>query len=125
MNAKSDGVKRERVAAARCISVLIAALVAANPRADESITSGRELAFASDKGNCLACHVIEGGTQMGNVGPPLQNLAGRYGSRERLKAQISDPQSLNENTLMPPFGRHKILTETEIDAIVEFLFTLQ
>ena len=85
---------------------------------------GRELAFARDKGNCLACHVIAGGTQMGDIGPPLAGIAARYPNRKRLRDQIWDAGQFNDASLMPPFGRHEILSGREIDAIVEFLYTL-
>lgn len=84
---------------------------------------GRELAFARDKGNCLACHVIAGGTQMGDIGPPLVAIAERFPDRRRLRDQVWDAGQFNEQSLMPPFGRHEILSEQEIDAVVEFLYT--
>ncbi len=85
---------------------------------------GRELAFARDKGNCLACHVIAGGTQMGDIGPPLAAMRSRFPTRRRLFDQIWDAGQFNELSLMPPYGRHEILNQSEIDAIVEFLYTL-
>jgi sulfur-oxidizing protein SoxX len=30
----------------------------------------------------------------------------------------------NDASMMPPFGRHGILSEQEIDAIVDYLYTL-
>ena len=86
--------------------------------------SGRSLTFARDKGNCLACHVISGGTQMGDIGPALSAMRQRFPERQRLRDQIWDAEQFNDATLMPPFGRHEILSEPEIDAIVEFLYTL-
>lgn len=85
---------------------------------------GRALAFARDKGNCLACHVIAGGTQMGDIGPPLVRMRERYPERERLVAQLRDPGRFNAGSLMPPYGRHEILTPGEIEAIVDFLYSL-
>ncbi len=91
----------------------------------QAITArGRELAFARDKGNCLACHVIAGGTQMGDIGPPLININTRFPDRQRLRDQIWDASQFNHASLMPPFGRHKILNDQEIDAIVDYLYTL-
>jgi sulfur-oxidizing protein SoxX len=93
--------------------------------ADEaSITAGKEVAFDRRKGNCLACHMIEGGESPGNIGPPLVAMKARFPDRERLRAQIWDPQVVNPNTRMPPFGKHKILSEADIDNIVDFLLTL-
>lgn len=85
---------------------------------------GRALAFARDKGNCLACHVIAGGTQMGDIGPPLADMRERYPDRARLVAQLWDPDRFNPRSLMPPYGRHEILTREEIEAIVDFLYSL-
>jgi sulfur-oxidizing protein SoxX len=41
-----------------------------------------------------------------------------------LRAQIWDPTARNPNTVMPPFGRHRILSEDEIDLIVDYIHTL-
>ena len=100
------------------------ALAMAMPAGARQPSSGQDLAFARDKGNCLACHVMEGGTQMGDIGPPLENMRSRFPDRKRLVEQIYDAGQFNEQTLMPPFGRHKILSAEEIGAIVEYLYTL-
>ncbi len=39
-------------------------------------------------------------------------------------AQVWDAGVANPRTVMPPFGRHGILSEDEIDKVVEFLLTL-
>ena len=36
-----------------------------------NVEEGKALAFNRKKGNCLACHMIAGGTAPGNIGPPL------------------------------------------------------
>ena len=94
------------------------------PGGEALVAAGRKLAFARDKGNCLACHVIAGGSQMGDIGPPLAGIRARFPDRRRLRAQIWDAGAFNDRSLMPPFGRHEILSEREIDAIVAFLYTL-
>ena len=43
---------------------------------------------------------------------------------QRLYDQIWDAGRFNNPSLMPPFGRHEILSDGEIDAIVQFLYTL-
>jgi len=88
------------------------------------IAHGRQLAFQRSKGNCLACHAIADGDMPGNIGPPLADMASRYASKEALKAQIWDATRYNPQTSMPPFGKNRILSEREIDAIVEYLWTL-
>ena len=88
------------------------------------IERGRKLAFERRKGNCLACHVIVGGELAGNYGPPLLMMKVRFPDRDALREQIWDAEKSNPATRMPPFGRHKILTEEEIDLVVDFLLTL-
>ena len=85
--------------------------------------TGKELAFNRKKGNCLACHAIEGGKMAGEIGPALVLMADRF-TKEQLKAQIFDAQVANPDTLMPPFGKHKILSDKEIDKVVEFISSL-
>ena len=86
--------------------------------------SGKQLAFGRDKGNCLACHAIDDGESPGDIGPPLTGLASRFSSKTQLHAQIWDATRFNPETSMPPFGKNKILTDAEIDAIVDYLWTL-
>jgi L-cysteine S-thiosulfotransferase len=85
---------------------------------------GKLIAFNRDKGNCLACHAIDGGEFPGNIGPPLTNLPKRFSDKSALREQIWDATRFNPNTSMPPFGRNKILTETEIDQLVDYLWGL-
>ena len=91
---------------------------------EKRIADGKRLAFARDKGNCLACHVIAGGETPGNIGPPLVAMNQRYADRKMLRAKIWDATETNPNTSMPPFGRYKILTEQELDNVVEFVYSL-
>jgi L-cysteine S-thiosulfotransferase len=87
-------------------------------------SSGEVLAFDRGKGNCLTCHVIEGGDAAGNVGPKLASMKKRYPDRKELIAIIFDETKRNPQTVMPPFGRNLILTDQEIEAVVDFLYTL-
>ena len=93
------------------------------PPAD-AITQGGCLSIDNKKGNCLACHRIEGGDLPGNIAPPLISMKARYPDKAKLRAQVWDSTVANPSTSMPPFGRHRILSEDEIDKIVEFLLTL-
>jgi len=86
--------------------------------------TGKQIAFNKKKGNCLACHVIPGGTQPGNIAPPLMGMKSRFPNKADLRAQISDPQAKNPDTMMPPFSKHGILTDKEIDAVVDFIYSL-
>lgn len=89
--------------------------------------AGRTLAIDIAKGNCLACHAVPGDTQAvtsANIGPPLVGIRSRFPQRERLLEQIRDPMRFNPDTVMPPFGKHGILTDEEIERIVDYLYTL-
>jgi sulfur-oxidizing protein SoxX len=90
----------------------------------EVIEQGKKVAFDRKKGNCLACHMIDGGDMPGNVGPPLVAMKARFPDKSTLRAQIWDSTKNNPNSMMPPFGRHDILSESEIDKVVEFIYSL-
>ena len=102
---------------------MIAPLAASAADAAE-IAKGKELAFDRKKGNCLACHQIEGGTLAGNIGPPLVAMKARFPDYEKMKAQIADPRLKNPNSIMIPFGPHKVLTAEEIELVSQFIYTL-
>lgn len=85
---------------------------------------GKEVALNNKKGNCLACHMIEGGNAPGNIAPPLMAMQARFPDKAKLRAQIWDATVANPSTTMPPFGRHQILSEEEIDKVVEFIHSL-
>ncbi len=87
------------------------------------VEEGKAIAFDRKKGNCLACHKMKDGTLEGNIGPALVNMADRYPDKERLREQIWDATRVNPYTIMPPYGKHKILTEEELDKVVEFIYT--
>ena len=92
--------------------------------AADSVEKGRSVAFDRKKGNCLACHMIQGGSLPGNIGPPLSAMKARFPDKAMLRAQIWDATVKNPNSLMPPFGKHAVLSEGEIDLIVEFVHSL-
>jgi len=89
-----------------------------------SVAEGQKLAFDRSKGNCLTCHDIKGGNLAGTIGPPLVDIKSKYPDRKELVAIVSDETKRNPTTVMPPFGRNHILTEQEINAVVDFLQTL-
>ncbi|PCI64683.1 MAG: sulfur oxidation c-type cytochrome SoxX [Gammaproteobacteria bacterium] len=88
------------------------------------IDKGQDLAFTRKKGNCLACHFVQGGTLTGNTGPALIAMKARFPKREVLYSQVFDARIKNSNTIMPPFGAHGALSKAEIDLIVTWLYTL-
>ena len=97
---------------------------ATTTRAQSSVAEGQRLAFDRTKGNCLSCHEIKGGDLPGSIGPALKDIKSKYPDRNELIAILTDETRRNPQTAMPPFGRNRILTEQEIDAIVDFLQTL-
>lgn len=88
------------------------------------LEEGKELAFDRKKGNCLACHQIAGGELAGDIGPPLVGMQARFPDKAKLRAQIWDPTKANSNSMMPPFGRHKVMSDDDIDKVVEFIYSL-
>jgi sulfur-oxidizing protein SoxX len=89
-----------------------------------NLEKGQELAFTRKKGNCLACHFVQGGDLTGNTGPALIAMKARFPKREDLYNQIFDARAKNTNTIMPPFGAHGALNKAEIELIVTWLYTL-
>lgn len=107
------------------VTLILSAGAAMPPaRAQSAVADGERLAFDRGKGNCLTCHVIKGGDLPGTIGPELKDLKTKYPDRSELTAIIFDETKRNPQTMMPPFGRNRILTEQEISAIVDFLQTL-
>ncbi|MBI5041629.1 MAG: sulfur oxidation c-type cytochrome SoxX [Gammaproteobacteria bacterium] len=100
------------------------ATAAEEAKAMTPIEQGNKLAFDNKKGNCLACHQIAKGELAGDIGPPLVGMQARFPDKAKLRAQIWDSTRANINSMMPPFGRNKILTEDEIDKVVEFIYSL-
>jgi sulfur-oxidizing protein SoxX len=104
-------------------AVLAVVLVAGAASAQAPAMPGQALAFDRSKGNCLTCHDIKGGDAPGNVGPPLADMKSRFPDRKELQGIVFDETKRNPQTVMPPFGRNLILTDGEIEAIVDFLYT--
>lgn len=102
----------------------IALLASTSIASADDIASGKKVAFDRKKGNCLACHMIADGALPGNIGPPLVAMQARFPDKAELRAQIWDSTAANPNTIMPPFGKHRILTEQEVDLVTEFIYTL-
>ncbi len=110
-------------------SLLLLALACAGSmplaQADSSmVEEGRKLAFDVKKGNCLSCHNIPGGEAPGNISVPLVAMQTRFPDKDVLRQNVWDQTKFRPHAMMPPFGKHQILTEREIDKIVEFLYTL-
>ncbi len=113
--------RAQRVLATLLLAGLSAAAYAADiPKAD----TGKDIAFDRSRGNCLACHAMPGvpdAVSAGTIAPPLIAMKARYPDRAKLRAQIWDATVNNPHTSMPPFGKHKLLTEEEIDKVTDFI----
>ena len=89
--------------------------------------AGRTIAFDRAKGNCLACHEIPGDPEAespGDIGPSLDRVKKRFPDRAKLRAKIWDATASKPKTSMPPFGKHQILSEQEMDQVVEYVYGL-
>jgi L-cysteine S-thiosulfotransferase len=90
----------------------------------DAVEKGKQLAFDRKKGNCLACHSIEGGNSPGNIAPALIAMQSRFSDKASLRAQIWDATVKNPESAMPPFGKNRALSDKELDLIVDFIWTL-
>lgn len=108
-------------------AALIVAWVFGGADAQTATVNGRVLFLDARKGNCVACHQVPGvpsAIGKSSVGPELMEMKKRYPDRTLLRAAIWDLSEKLPDTIMPPYGKHRILTETEIDEVVRYLETL-
>lgn len=114
-------------------SLILATLLSTAPllaAADANVrqeVDGKQIVLDRSKGNCLACHALPGiaeNDQPGNFGPALVSMKSRYPDRKQLRERIWDETRFNPQTSMPPFGKHLILTDEEIDKVVDFIHGL-
>ena len=120
-------MSRSRIRTCTAIALLISGIAgpvsfSATAVAASMEEAGKKIAFTRSKGNCLACHMIPGGESPGTIAPPLIAMKARFPEKKTLRAQIWDATQRNPETSMPPFGKHKILTEKEIQQLVEFIW---
>ena len=109
--------------AAGLVAIFVAGPVSADNHADQ-IALGKQVYTNKSKGNCVSCHAINDpdATQAGNQGPPMISMKQRFPDKRVLRAQVWDPTVNNPLTIMPPLGKHWILSEEEIDAVVEYIY---
>jgi len=105
-------------------SLLITLTACSYPKIQQALPIGKQLSFQRNKGNCLACHIIEDGTDPGNIGPALTNIQTRFKNKAALKAVIWDATQFTPQTSMPPFGKNKILTPDELNYVVDYIWSL-
>jgi len=138
--------KTNKIATAVAVAALLGGAMAGAARAEDApfptdkqcaknkptdtVTKGWCAAVIRSKGNCLACHDIQTPrfpkdlVGPGNIAPPLVAMKSRFPDKAKLRAQVWDATAANPESVMIPFGRHRVLTEEEIDNVVEFLLTL-
>jgi sulfur-oxidizing protein SoxX len=108
--------------------VAVALLAASTPSAgteSAAVTAGRAIAHDVYKGNCLGCHQVPGdraAISLANIGPPIVAMKQRFPDRAALREQLWDSTVRNPYSVMPPFGRHRVLTEEEIDLVLEYIY---
>jgi sulfur-oxidizing protein SoxX len=89
-----------------------------------NVEAGKEVAMNRSKGNCIACHMIPGGEAPGAIGPALIAMQARYPDKQDVAQQIWDPTIKNPEAVMPPFGKHGVLTNQEFVDVVEYIWSL-
>ena len=113
------------VAAASTVAVLLGALaMTPNVAVADVVAEGKKYAEDRKKGNCFTCHDYKGAHLAGNIGPPLVAMKARFPDKAKLRAQIYDATKANPHSMMPPFGKYGVLSDKEIDAITEWVYTL-
>lgn len=71
-----------------------------------------------DETGCATCHMVAG--IGGRTGPSLDGIGKKYDA-EKLKEILLNPETLNPNTVMPPFEG----SEEDLDALVAYLLSLK
>jgi sulfur-oxidizing protein SoxX len=115
------------MARSTAVFVVLAAALAMGAHAQAPATAARDLFVRADKGYCIACHQLPEGAgpaTRADLGPRLEGTRMRALGRAKLRELIQDPTRANPDTVMPPFGRHRILDLAEIDRLVEYLHAL-
>jgi sulfur-oxidizing protein SoxX len=103
--------------------------------------AGRQVVIGRRLGNCLSCHEI-GALRSeefhGDVGPPLDGVAGRWDAAALRMIVVNAKMVLGAETVMPAFHRvdglyrvrpefagRPILTAQQVEDVVAFLVTLK
>jgi len=108
------------------LALLLPAIAMANP-SPADIAAGKAIAFNRGQGNCLACHVLPGGTQAGNVGPNLTHFTFQvvFHTRQKLADFLYDPEKTIPHINMPQFGKNRVLSPQQIHLVSDYLWSLQ
>ena len=118
-------MKTRRYILPALVAIFAWSSIAAAQQADAArVDAGRAIALDRGKGNCLACHASVDSDVASSVGPELSVMRERFQKRADLVAIVTNEQSRNPQTVMPPFGANRILTPDEIEKIVDYLYSL-
>ncbi len=104
----------------------LAAAVLAMPAAAQNATAP-DVFVLPEKGYCVACHQVPEGAgprSRADLGPALDGTRMRALGKGRIREIIEDPTRAKPDTVMPPYGRHRILDANEIQRLVEYLHAL-
>ncbi len=101
---------------------------------------GRKVFANRKQGNCLACHQNADLSELpfhGEVGPPLDGVAGRWEESELRAILVNSKAALSEETIMPSFYRlvngartaekfqgKTILSAQQVEDVLAYLKTL-
>lgn len=112
----------------RIFPKVLAALGAAGAlHAHAQAAAAPDTFMRADKGHCIACHQLPeaaAAASRGDLGPRLEGARMRELGKSGIRDAIDDPTRANPDTVMPPFGRHRILEAAEIERLVEYLHAL-
>ncbi len=108
------------------LALALAALPAVAPAAGNA-ENGKKIVEAKNLGNCAACHVIPNMEFPGDVGPDLVASMQGFTEKDRgtVRQWVWDARAFDPDTIMPPFGPNKLLTNAEVDDVVEYLYSIQ
>ena len=104
-------------------------------------TAGAKVVVERRLGNCLSCHQIDalhGEEFHGDIGPPLDGVAGRWDVATLRMIVVNAKKVFGEETVMPAFYRvdglnrvrpeflgKPILTAQQVEDVIAFLATLK
>ena len=83
-----------------------------------------DLFVRPEKGHCIACHQVPAGAgpqTRSDVGPRLEGTRMRALGKAGIRQAIADPMRANPSTVMPPFGKHRVLDSAEIEKLADYL----
>jgi L-cysteine S-thiosulfotransferase len=121
----SRGLSRVGRALAAALAA-VAASAAGHAASPDDIASGKKIAFSRSEGNCIACHSLPGAAMAGNIGPRLGPwIKTVFPTKAALVSYLYDPQAKIPHVVMPEFGKNGVLTEKQLQAVADYLWSLE